>query len=755
MTDLRSELEAETRIVDDLVRVGPLLAAELDPDRLVQQITDEATQLVRAQFGAFFYNIVNASGESFLLYTISGVPREAFSKFPMPRNTAVFAPTFNGEGVVRVDDITKDARYGHNAPHHGMPAGHLPVRSYLAAPVRSLAGQVIGGLFFGHEKPGVFTARDERALAALIAMAGATFTNAQLFKRLGESETALRTSERRYRLIAEAAQDGIWSWEVGASAVDWNDRLLAMLGLDRASWGGTFDDWFARVHPEDQPRMSAAIQDHLERKVPYRVEQFRLRHADGRYLWCSTVAQAEWDESGKPVRMAGSVRDVTARKLELDAQRLLAEAAAILGSSIDYSTTLANVARAVVPTFADWCAVDVVSDGAVKRLAVTHVDPAKVQLAHDLDRRYPPDPNAPTGVFNVLRTKQTEHVAHIPDELLVAGARDEEHLAISRALGLHSYICVPVIVNDEAIGVITFVTAESKRTYVDGDIVFAEELARRAAVAIENATLYEEARRAVEERDRALAEVRDLAATLEQRVNDRTAALREANKELESFSYTVSHDLRAPVRHIGGFVDLLRNAASDKLDDRALRYLDTIKTSASQMGMLIDGLLAFSRLGRTELGKRPVDLGSVVRDVVRELEPDLAKRNVTWAIGDLPMVAADPTMIRLVVANFVANAVKYTRTRAEAKIEVASKREGDEIVFWVTDNGVGFNMAYQEKLFGVFQRLHNDAQFEGTGIGLATARRIVHRHGGRVWARGAEGEGATFYFSLPHKDLPA
>jgi signal transduction histidine kinase len=191
MTEARLREERET--LDTLNAVGRSLAAELDQDRLVQDITDRATRLTGAQFGAFFYNLVNESGESYTLYTISGVPREAFSRFPMPRNTAVFAPTFNGEGVVRVADITADPRYGHNAPYHGMPKGHLPVRSYLAVPVVSRAGTVIGGLFFGHSEPGVFTERAETLIIGVAAQAAIAMDNARLFK---ESKALIRALER-------------------------------------------------------------------------------------------------------------------------------------------------------------------------------------------------------------------------------------------------------------------------------------------------------------------------------------------------------------------------------------------------------------------------------------------------------------------------------------------------------------------------------------------------------------------------------
>jgi light-regulated signal transduction histidine kinase (bacteriophytochrome) len=342
---------------------------------------------------------------------------------------------------------------------------------------------------------------------------------------------------------------------------------------------------------------------------------------------------------------------------------------------------------------------------------------------------------AQRGLAQVLRTKRVEYLAEISDEMLRASAVDAEHLARLRSLGLGSYVVAPIVIQGQAVGAISFVSAESKRRYTAADAAFAGELGRRAAVAIENARLYRQ--------------VSDFAATLERRVEQRTAALLEANQELESFSYTVSHDLRAPVRHIGGFADLLRASLGDNPDEKVLRYLDTIKGAATQMGTLIDGLLNFSRLGRAELQKRPVELAALVQSVLTELGPDIADRRIRFSVGRLPTASVDATMLRLVLSNLIGNAAKYTRQRDPAHIQIGGRRELREIVIWVKDDGVGFDMAYVHKLFGVFQRLHSDVEFEGTGIGLATVRRVINRHGGRTWAEGTLGGGASFYFSLP------
>jgi len=227
--------------------------------------------------------------------------------------------------------------------------------------------------------------------------------------------------------------------------------------------------------------------------------------------------------------------------------------------------------------------------------------------------------------------------------------------------------------------------------------------------------------------------------------------LAAVNHELEAFSYSVSHDLRAPLRHITGFAMLLEESASDNLNDEGRRFLKTIAGAATRMAQLIDDLLAFSRVGRAQLAPHRVDLNHLVRDAQKEVVADLNGRHVDWRLHDLPIVEGDRAMLRLVFINLLSNALKYSATRTHAEIEVGSTMNGDgqEAVIFVRDNGVGFDMQYAHKLFGVFQRLHRAEEFEGTGIGLANVRRIIQRHGGRTWADGRLDAGATFYFSLP------
>lgn len=330
-------------------------------------------------------------------------------------------------------------------------------------------------------------------------------------------------------------------------------------------------------------------------------------------------------------------------------------------------------------------------------------------------------------------------------------------------------------------------------TAVDAVVVLAFVMVVAMILGLANAHRREQGRlvREIQERARAEAKVRELNAHLEERVRLRTKQLEEANRELEAFSYSVSHDLRAPLRHIAGFTDMLDKRIGASLDEGARRYMGIIQDAVSRAGSLVDDLLAFSRMGRADLMESRVTTSAMVHEVVREFEEESARREIIWDIRDpLPDVFGDPAMLRQVWRNLIGNAVKYTRQQREPVISIGAGKpagaeyaegsaasferesvarpdaaasesesagaastadaESDEnIVFFVRDNGVGFDMKYSDKLFGVFQRLHRPDEFEGTGIGLANIRRIIQRHGGLVWAQAAPGKGATFFFSIP------
>lgn len=255
----------------------------------------------------------------------------------------------------------------------------------------------------------------------------------------------------------------------------------------------------------------------------------------------------------------------------------------------------------------------------------------------------------------------------------------------------------------------------------------------------------------ISEHKQARDEIHKLNAELEDRVVKRTAQLEASNKELEAFSYSVSHDLRAPLRHVSGYVELLNKRFQSTLSEKGQHYLNSIADSVRIMGALIDDLLQFSKTGRIEMHQSDFDMNEIVKEVMESLCKDNPDRKIEWVLGKLPSVYGDEAMLRLVWTNLLSNAVKFTRTRRKARIEIGVRKENKELVFFVHDNGVGFDMQYAQKLFRVFQRLHSTEEFEGTGIGLANVHRIVMRHGGRTWAEAEPDKGAVFYFSIPKK----
>lgn len=716
-------LAEEARLNETLYRVGTALAGDLDLDTVFTRLTDEATALCRAQFGAFFYNVEDPERGSYLLYTLAGVPREKFAGFPMPRNTEVFAPTFAGEGVVRSDDITKDRRYGKSAPYHGMPAGHLPVRSYLAVPVVSRVGKVYGGLFFGHAETGVFTERDERMIVSVAAQAAVAIDNARL-------HAATITAEQQYRALAESSPQLVWTTTPEGKVEYCNPQFLDYVGLSLEQMRRE-TVWHLIVHPEDVPRATEAWTKALSTGEPYEVEYRFRRVSDGSFRWFLARGAAVRGAEGHVVRWVGSCTDIDDHKRSEETHRFLAEGGALLASSLDYRQTLPALARLAVPHMADWCSIQLSNnDGGLERVAVAHADAHRIDAVREIERQYPADEN--DAVHRIVRTGVSEHVHEITDDMLAASARDAHHLELIRLLGLRSWMAVPILVDRRTIGVISFASSESGRLFEQRDVDIAEELGRRVGATIDNAQLFE-----MTQHERRRAE--------------------EANRAKDELLGVTSHELRTPLNAILGWVRMLRS--SPLSEEKQARALETIERNAKIQVQLVEDLLDFNRVitGKLRLSLAPVEPGGVIEAAVDVVRPAADAKNVRLQVlldPDAGTLNGDAERLQQIVWNLLSNAVKFTPKGG--RVYVRMQREDSHVEIVVADTGVGIAPAFLPHVFQPFRQ--QDATITrahgGLGLGLAIVKHLVELHGGSIEAQsdGLE-KGASFVVRLPVSPL--
>jgi PAS domain S-box-containing protein len=542
--------------------------------------------------------------------------------------------------------------------------------------------------------------------------------------------------ERLTRIVANVP-GVVWeAWghpDEASQRIDFVSRHVEeMLGHSVRDWLETPNFWLSIVHPDDRER-AAAESAAIFAGCVGGTSQFRWMTKDGRAICVEAQSAVICDEQGNPLGMRGVTMDITERVRSAEAQAFLAEASRVLVSSLDYETTLASVAQLAVPELADWCMVHIVEeDGRIRQLARAHIDPAKVEWAKELERRYPMDQDAPHGVSNALRTGKPELYAEVADSLLVETARDEYHLKILRELGLKSAIIAPLIARNRTLGAITFIAAESGRRYDEADLALAEDLARRAAIAADNAMLYREANRA-----RAEAE--------------------QANRLKDEFLATVSHELRTPLNAIIGWSYMLSSKKLDKAS--AAHAVETIDRNAKAQAQIVEDILDVSRIitGKLRLDFHVVELAPIIDAALDAVRPAAAAKGISiYTILD-PLagpVSGDTNRLQQIVWNIASNAIKFTPKggRVELRLERASELEEAHAEIIVSDTGQGIRA---ELLPYVFDRFRQGDSLSarahgGLGLGLAIVRHLVELHGGSVTAESSgEGAGAIFRVKLP------
>jgi len=558
---------------------------------------------------------------------------------------------------------------------------------------------------------------------------------------------------KRLAAIVESTTDAILGKTLDGIITDWNRGAEVMYGYSPQEILGRH---VSVLVPEERRRELDRIMDRmaLGERVEH-IETVRLRKDGTRIQVAVSISPIRADD-GSILGASSIARDITGRT-RLDRERadllraeriaraqaegarerlaFLAEASTVLSGSLDYNATLHRLADLAVSRLADWCLIEMIDAGSrLSAVAMAHRDPVLLDRVRALTEQVPFDPDRALGPANVVRTGRPELYAEVTDELLANVLKDPKEATAIREMGVRSAMIVPLSARGRTMGAMTFASTTGDRLFGPEDLALAEELARHAGLAIDNARLYRDAERMTTE--------------LEHRVAERTAELEASNRELEAFSYSVSHDLRAPLRAIDGFSRILLKDYGTQVPDQAREYLEIVREGAQQMGRLIDDLLAFARLGRQSLTMQTVDPASIAHRVLDHLRHDLEGRDVEVRVGELPPCQGDPALLQQVYVNLLANALKFTRTRSPAVIEVGATVRDDRPVYFVKDNGVGFDMRFADKLFGVFQRMHRAEDYEGTGVGLAIVQRVVHRHGGRVWAEAEPDVGATFFFTV-------
>ncbi len=621
----------------------------------------------------------------------------------------------------RSDDTFSDPRVKHQEYRD------LGIRSLLVVPLKD-EQRILGVLKVVSPRVAAFSDRDAKALRLLGGLMGAALSHAAAFEgrqaRLEERTRALQESEQRFKQLVDVAQEGIWMTDDRGVITYVNQRLADLLGYSSSSLlGRPVYDFI------DADSRSGAKHTLSRRGLRAGQSQdLRFRKHDGAQLWGLVSFSPILGKNGAEVGTVGMLTDITERKRAEEQLRRSADRQALLhdmDQALVAAQSPAEIGRAALGRMRRMI-------NNCQRCAVVLFDPrrreAQMIAGFAGGVHLAPAPLPPSDFSEAFRAESVRYIEDL-------GALENPSLQHRElvAEGIRSLLSVPLLVEGEAIGEITL-GASTPGAFDAEHRDIALEAAAPIAIAIQHARLREELARQAGE--------------LERRVAERSGAVRAVTAELETVLYSVSHDLRAPLRQLLGFSRLLLEESVREPDVSTMQYARRIHEAADRMTSLVDDLVNVSRIGRQDLMRRPVELTPLVEDVIGQLRSATGERAIDWEVEELPVVEGDPALLKLALTNLLSNAVKFTRQQERATIRIRPLESDGQIGLAVEDNGVGFKMAYAGKLFGLFQRLHRADEFEGNGAGLAIVQRIAHKHGGRVWAEAEPDRGATFYLTL-------